>query len=106
MTSQSELQRHRQFLADHFGLKLLTFRDYARGGEMRGEMVGSPREAASLYNFLADLHEPPASPAPPADLLTALERLLDAMEPPRSRKASEAWDAAHAAVRRARTATD
>jgi hypothetical protein len=38
--------------------------------------------------------------------LAALEHLLDAMEPPRSRKASEAWDAAHAAVRRARTATD
>ena len=38
--------------------------------------------------------------------LAALEQLLDAMEPPRSRKASEAWDAAHAAVRRARTATD
>jgi hypothetical protein len=35
--------------------------------------------------------------------LAALEQLLDAMEPPRSRKASEAWDAAHAAVRRART---
>jgi hypothetical protein len=38
--------------------------------------------------------------------LAALEHLLDAMEPPRSRKASEAWDAAQAAVRRARTATD
>lgn len=41
-----------------------------------------------------------------ADLLTALEQLLDTMEPPRSRKASEAWDAAHAAVRRARAVTD
>jgi hypothetical protein len=38
--------------------------------------------------------------------LAALEHLLGTMEPPRSRKASEAWDAAHAAVRRARTATD
>jgi hypothetical protein len=106
MTSQSELQSYRRFLADHFGLKLLTFRDYARGGEMRGEMVGSPHEAACLYNFLAGLDEPSAPPAPPADLLAALEHLLDVMEPPRSRKASEAWDAAHAAVRRARAVAD
>ncbi len=41
-----------------------------------------------------------------ADLLTALEQILDTMEPPRSRKASEAWDAAHAAVRRARAVAD
>jgi hypothetical protein len=38
--------------------------------------------------------------------LAALEQLLDTMEPPRSRKASEAWDAAHAAVRRARAVAD
>lgn len=35
-------------------------------------------------------------------MLAALEHLLDAMEPPRSRKASEAWDAARAAIDRAR----
>lgn len=35
-------------------------------------------------------------------VVSALERLLDDMEAPRSRKATEAWDHAHAILKRAR----
>lgn len=46
--------------------------------------------------------EPQPAPRPPVEILAdALRGLLDAMEPPRSAKASAAWDAAREALRAA-----
>jgi len=67
------------------------------------------RGICSTYGAVAKSYECAANArliAEAPSTLAALEQLLDVMEPPRSRKASEAWDAAHAAVRRARAVAD
>lgn len=76
-----------------------------------GFMIGAPvsetlpaHAPRHIGNVYAEANARLIAEAP--NTLAALEHLLDTMEPPRSRKASEAWDAAHAAVRRARAVAD